>query len=146
MKLWEALYAMIWLVFIDFLLAMTPGASIVRLYLHIALGLVIIGLASSNFNGLRGTTVPGRVKRIARVTFQLSVAIGVLGIPLYFGFVGHVLFGITIKGLLLFFHVVIGFAIITQAAAVAIAYDMWEDREFAKETAPGEVPEMPIRK
>jgi hypothetical protein len=37
----------------------------------------------------------------------------------------------------------IGFAIITQAAAVAIAYDMWEDREFAKETAHGEVPAMP---
>jgi len=37
----------------------------------------------------------------------------------------------------------IGFAIITQAAAVAIAYDMWEDKEFMKETAPGEVPDMP---
>jgi len=40
-------------------------------------------------------------------------------------------------------HVMNGFAIITQAAAVAIAYDMWVDREFAKETAPGEVPAMP---
>ena len=45
--------------------------------------------------------------------------------------------------MILFLHVVIGFAIITQAAAVAIAYDMWEDKEFVKETAPGEVPEMP---
>jgi hypothetical protein len=46
--------------------------------------------------------------------------------------------------MILFLHVMIGFAIITQAAAVAIAYDMWEDKEFTKETAPGEVPDMPM--
>jgi hypothetical protein len=64
MKLWVALYAMIWIVLIEFLLAMTPGGSPVLIYLH----------------------------------------------------------------------VVSSFAIITQAAAVAIAYDMWEDNEFVKET------------
>ncbi len=148
MKLWMSLYAMIWVVFIEFLLAMTPGASIVLQYLHIFLGLAIIGLAYYNFNGVRWTAVPGRVKRIARVTFQLSVVIGALGLLLYFG-VGvarPILFGVTLRGMILFLHVVVGFAIITQAAAVAIAYDMWEDREFAKETAPGEVPDMPVQK
>jgi hypothetical protein len=45
--------------------------------------------------------------------------------------------------MILFIHVMTGFAIITQAAEVAIAYDMWEEREFAKETTTGEVPEMP---
>lgn len=145
MKLWMSLYAMIWVVFIEFMLEMTPGASIVHLYLHIALGLVIIALASYNFNGLRWTSVPGRVKRIAKTTFIMSVAIGVIGIPLYFGAVAAspILFGVTLGGLILFLHVVVGFAIITQAAAVAIAYDMWEDREFAKETNPGDVPDMP---
>jgi hypothetical protein len=54
-----------------------------------------------------------------------------------------ILFGVTVWGLILFVHVVNAFAIITQAAAVAIAYDVWEDREFAKETAPGEVPVRP---
>lgn len=146
MKLWMSLYAMIWVVFIEFLLAMTPGASIVLRYLHIALGLVIIGLAWYNFNGVRWTSVPGRVKRIAKTTFILSVVIGVLGLPLYFGAASPILLGITLWGMSLFLHVVVGFAIITQAAAVAIAYDMWEDREFAKETAPGEVPEMPVQK
>ncbi|MGB8218203.1 MAG: hypothetical protein WCE94_12965 [Candidatus Methanoperedens sp.] len=146
MKLWMSLYAMIWVVFIEFLLAMTPGASIVLRYLHIALGFVIIGLASYNFNGVRWTSVPGRVKRIAKTTFILSIAIGVLVLPLYFGAGGHILFRVTLRGLILFFHVVVGFAIITQAAAVAIAYDMWEDKEFARETAPGEVPEMPVQK
>jgi len=144
MKLWMTLYAMTWIAFIEFMLVMTPGASIVFQYLHIVLGLVIIGMASYNFNGVRWTAVPGRVKRIAKTTFILSIAIGVLGLPLYFGIVGPILFGISLGGLILFFHVVVGFAIITQAAAVAIAYDMWEDEEFAKETAPGEVPEMPV--
>ncbi len=146
MKLWMALYAMTWLVFFEFLLAMTPGASNILLYLHIVLGLVIIGLAFNNFSGLRGTAVPGRVKRIARATLQLSVAGGVLGLPLYVGVEGPILFGITPRGLILFFHVVVGFAIITQAAAVAIAYDMWEDKEFMKETKPGEVPGLPAQK
>ncbi|MGQ0796413.1 MAG: hypothetical protein ACT4OI_00900 [Methanobacteriota archaeon] len=49
----------------------------------------------------------------------------------------------TVWGLILFIHVVNAFAIITQAAAVAIAYDMWEDKEFLKETAPGEIPAVP---
>lgn len=148
MKLWMTLYTMVWIVFIDFMLAMTPDASIVLLYLHIALGLVIIGLASYNFSGVRMTAVPGRVKRIVKTTFNLSIASGVLGLLLYFGTgsASPILFGITIGGIVLFLHVMIGFAIITQAAAVAIAYDMWEDREFEKETAPGEVPEMPVQK
>ncbi|MCZ7402583.1 MAG: hypothetical protein O8C61_10215 [Candidatus Methanoperedens sp.] len=146
MKLWMTLYAMIWIAFIEFMLAMKPGASIVLQYLHIALGLVIIGLASYNFNGVRLTAVPGRVKRIAKSTFNLSVVSGILGVLLYLGTGASspILFGVTFGGMVLFLHVVVGFAIITQAAAVAIAYDMWEDKEFVKETAPGEVPEMPM--
>ena len=145
MKLWMSLYAMIWIAFIEFMLEMTPGASNVLQYLHIALGLVIIGLASYNFNGVRLTAVPGRVKRIAKTTFNLSIVCGILGVLFYFGTgaASPILFGVTFGGMILFLHVVIGFAIITQAAAVAIAYDMWEDREFAKETAPGKVPDMP---
>src|SRR5712691_4599095 len=84
MKLWMALYAMIWIVFVEFLLAMTPSAPGSLLYLHIALGLAIIGLAYYNFNGVRGTSVPARVKRIAKSTVQLSVAMGILGLLLFF--------------------------------------------------------------
>ena len=50
---------------------------------------------------------------------------------------------VTIFQAILFFHVVNALAIITQAAAVAIAFDMWEDREFDKETEPGQVPAAP---
>ncbi len=145
MRLWMALYGMIWIVLVEFLLAMTPGFSIVRQYLHVALGLGIIGLAYYNFSGVRGSAVPARVKRIARSTFQLSIAMAVLGFLLFLrvGAEWTILFGVTVGGVFLFLHVFTSFAIITQAAAVAIAYDMWEDKEFVKETAPGSVPARP---
>ncbi len=107
---------MIWIVLIEFLLAMTPGGSSVLIYLHVVLGIAIVGLAFYNFSGIRKTRVAGRVKRISQASFNL----------------------------ILFLHVVSSFAIITQAAAVAIAYDMWEDKEFIKETEPGIVPPMPM--
>lgn len=146
MKLWVALYAMIWIVFIEFLLAMTPGGSSILIYLHILLGLLIAGLAFYNFSGVRKTRVPGRVKRIAQASFNLSVVAAIIGALLFFD-VGRAWFTpqikVSIYGLILFFHVVSAFAIITQAAAVAIAYDMWEDHEFEKETEAGIVPPMP---
>lgn len=137
---------MIWVVFLEFLLAMTPNASAALEYVHVALGFVIVGLAYYDFDGLRQTAVPARVKRIAKSTLQLSVFMGILGLLLFFnvGADWTLLFGVTVFGLILLIHVVNAFAIITQAAAVAIAYDMWEDKEFAKETAPGEVPAMPM--
>lgn len=147
MKLWVALYAMIWIVLIEFLLAMTPGGSWVLIYLHVVLGVAIAGLAFYNFSGIRKTRVPGRVKRIAQASFNISVLVAILGAILFFG-IGRAwvipLINVSIYGLILFLHVVSSFAIITQAAAVAIAYDMWEDNEFVKETEPGIVPPMPM--
>ncbi len=145
MKLWMTLYGMIWIVFLEFLLAMTPGDLVVLRYLHLLLGFAIIGLAFNNFDGVRKTAVPGRVKRTAKAAFQLSIFMAILGLLLFFdvGRSWEILFGVTLWGLILLVHVVNAFAIITQAAAVAIAYDMWEDQEFVKETAPGEVPAMP---
>ena len=142
MKLWITLYAMIWIVFLEFLLAMTPRAPDALLYLHIILGIGIIGFAYYNFDGVRKTSVPGRVKRVAKASLNLSVVMAVLGVLLAFeiGRDWTILFGVTVWGLILFVHIVNAFAIITQAAAVAIAYDMWKDKEFEKETTPGEVP------
>ncbi len=147
MKLWAALYAMIWIVLIEFLIVMTPGSSSVLIYLHLVLGIAIAGLAFYNFSGIRNTRVAGRVKRIAQVSFNLSVAVAILGALLFFG-VGKSWFvpliNVSVYGLVLFFHVLNSFAIITQAAAVAIAYDMWEDHEFVRETEPGIVPPLPM--
>jgi hypothetical protein len=147
MKLWAALYAMIWIVLVEFLLAMTPGGSPLLIYPHVILGVAIVGLAFYNFSGLRKTRVPGRVKRIAQAYFNISVLVAILGALIFFE-VGKAwsipLINVSFYGIILFLHVVNSFAIITQAAAVAIAYDMWEDHEFEKETEPGIVPPMPM--
>jgi len=84
MKLWMSLYAMIWIVLIEFLLAMTPGASPVLIYLHVILGAAIVGLAFYNFSGIRMSCVPGRVKHIAQVSFNISVLVAILGALLFF--------------------------------------------------------------
>jgi hypothetical protein len=86
------------------------------------------------------------VKRIAQTSFNISIAVAVLGVPLFFD-VGRELviplINVSIYRLILFFHVFSAFAIITQAAAIAIAHDMWENREFTEETEPGSVPSKP---
>jgi len=159
MKLWQSLYAIIWIVLMEFLLVLTPtdGNVTLRLVLaygHVGLGLVILGLTYLNFNTLRMTRVPARVKRIAKSTFRLSILMAITGfllVPYAEGTdVSHIgqtlvipVIGVSIYGLILLVHVVNAFAIITQAAAVAIAHDMWEDKEFVKETEIGEVPAAP---
>lgn len=142
MKLWISLYAMIWIVFLECMFLMIPTSSVYLLYLHIALGFAIIGLAFYNFRRLLATTVPGRVKRIARVIIWMAILDGAFGILVYFqvGAEWATLLGVTVGGLMLLLHDAISFAIITQAAAVAIAHDMWEGKEFEKESEPGKVP------
>lgn len=148
MKLWMALYAMVWIALIEFLLVMTPGGSSVLTYLHSILGIAIIGLAFTNFSGIRRTRVMGRVKRIAQASYNISVTAGISGVLIFFD-IGKTpiipVINTSINGLILFFHVICAFAIITQAAAIAIAHDMWEDKEFEKETEAGIVPQMPMQ-
>jgi len=148
MKLWMLLYAMIWIAFLEFLLVMTPVQdSTVLVYVHVVLGIVILVLAFYNARRLVQTTAPARVKRIAQSTAQLAVVAAILGLLIRFEVGGGSvipLLNISILGIFLFVHVVNAFAIITQAAAVAIAYDMWEDKEFDKETEPGSVPPRPM--
>ena len=148
MKIWMALYAMVWIALIEFLLVMTPGASSVLIYLHILIGAAIIGLAFYNFSGIRRTRVMGRVKSIAQTSYNLSVTAGISGVLIFFD-IGKTpvipAINVSIYGLILFFHVIFAFAIITQAAAIAIAHDMWEDKEFEKETEPGIVPPNPMQ-
>lgn len=141
MKLWAALYAAIWIVLLEILLGLWPNPPAVVPYLHLILGLIIVGITYSNRSGLVATRVPGRVKRIANATFGFSIVMVLLGLLLWF----HIGSSATVLGIsvwqgFLFLHVIFAMAIITQMAAAAIAYDMWEDREFDKETAPGEVP------
>ena len=148
MKLWMTLYMMVWAALIEFLLVMAPGGSRVLVYLHIVLGVIIIGLAFYNFSGIRKSRVMGRVKRIAQVSFNISVWAGIFGALLFFDVGMNSVIPVintSIYHLILFFHVICAFAIITQAAAIAIAHDMWEDKEFLNETEPGIVPLNPMQ-
>jgi hypothetical protein len=147
MKLWSTLYLVIWIVFLEFLLGTWPDPPTVVPYLHLVLGFGIIALCYNSFNQLRRTRVPGRVKRIARASYGLSILMAVLGLLLWFNVGSDWLIpiaNVSVYRGILFLHIANALAIITQAAAVAIAYDMWEDREFGKETAPGEVPAAPV--
>jgi len=141
MKLWSSLYLVIWIVLLEFLLGMWLNPPSVVPYLHLVLGLMIILICYHSFDLLRKTRVPGRVKRIAKASYGLSILMAVLGFLLWFN-VGSdwLILGLSVYRGILVLHIVNALAIITQAAAVAIAYDMWEDHEFEKETAPGEVP------
>lgn len=143
MKLWSALYFAIWIVFFEMLLGMWPDPPAAVPYLHLVLGLGIVLITYYCFDALRRTRVPARVKRVAKASWSLSFVMVALGFLLWFN-VGSawVLPWVNLsfyRGVLLL-HVVNAVAIITQLAAVAIAYDMWEDREFDKETEPGSVP------
>ncbi|MGA8710749.1 MAG: hypothetical protein ACLP8Y_09460 [Thermoplasmata archaeon] len=144
MKLWSTLYLLIWIVLLEFLLGMWPTPPAVIPYLHLVLGFGIILLCYHTFDQLRKTRVPGRVKRIAKASYGISILMAVLGLLLWFN-VGSdwFVFGFSVYRGILVLHIANALAIITQAAAVAIAYDMWEDHEFEKETAPGEVPAAP---
>jgi vacuolar-type H+-ATPase subunit I/STV1 len=146
MKLWSTLYLVTWIVFLEFLLGTWPNPPAVVPYLHLLLGLGIVALTYNSFRRLREARVPGRLKRIARATYALSWLMVVLGFLLWFN-VGSTwtlpLIGYTVFRAILVFHIVNALAIITQAAALALGYDMWEDREFEKGTEPGEVPAMP---
>ncbi len=153
MKLWQGLFAMIWIAFLEFLIVMSThvdtfaGVANPLIYIHAALGFAMILLALNNYNGVRNTTIAGRVKRTAQSTFQLSILMAVLGVILLFKdqLTWQIpVINISLFYVILFVHVVNAFAIITQAAAVAIAYDMWEDKEFDQETKAGEVPPMPV--
>ncbi|MGP8078117.1 MAG: hypothetical protein ACLQD8_03820 [Thermoplasmata archaeon] len=142
MRLWATLYGTIWIVFLEFLLSMAPQGRPWILYAHYGLGFVIVGIACVNSRALRQTTAPGRLKRIASATFSMSILMAVLGVLLVLGLgTGWPVFpGVTVWNLILLLHVATAFGIITQMAAVAIAHDMWEDKEFLQETRPGEVP------
>ena len=142
-KLWAALYLAIWVVFLEFLLGLWPNPPWFVPYGHLALGVAILPIAYYCFDSLRRTRAPGRIKRVAQASWSLSIFVVALGFLLWF----HVgsdwtipVLHLTVYQGILFLHVANAIAVITQLAAVAIAYDMWEDREFDTDSNAGEVP------
>jgi hypothetical protein len=112
---------MIWLCALEFLVVMVHTDWDFMVYLHILLGLAIVGLAFYNVQELRKTAAPDRVKRVSKALAGFSVAQGVIGLLLIFDIA---------SGIMDFFHIFASLAMITQAASVATGYDMWEEKEF----------------
>ena len=129
MRVWKQLYLIVWLTFLQIIIILMPrlGSSLVDL--HAVLGFVILGLAHYNYAMLKRTEAPTRLKRIAKSTAALATFQIILGIVLYANL--RLNLNIPLVQVVTFIHLVTALAIITQAASVATAYDMWEEREYS---------------
>ena len=128
MALWKTLYAMIWLASLQILIIVMPRFTLYLVDVHALLGLIILGLAHYNNAKIKRTEAPNRLKRIAKSTAILATVQIILGLILYANLRMNV--AIPLVEAIIFIHIVIALAIITQAASVATAYDMWEDHEY----------------
>jgi hypothetical protein len=126
---WKPLYAMVWLVFLQFVMIIIPRFTPRLVDVHLLLGLIILGLAHYNNALLKKTNAPNRLKRIVKVTAVLATIQLLLGIILF----ANLRLGLSfpLVGVVVFIHLVTALAIITQASSVATAYDMWKEHEFA---------------
>lgn len=74
MSIWKQLYAMVWLAFLQIVLAVAaiPGFKMYLIYGHVVLGLIILGVAHYNNALIKKTEAPNRLKRIAKSTAILA--------------------------------------------------------------------------
>jgi len=119
---------MIWLASLQILIIVMPRFTLYLVDLHALLGLIILGLAHYNNAKIKRIEAPNRLKRIAKSTAILATVQIILGLVLYANLRMNV--AIPLVEVIIFIHIVIALAIITQAASVATAYDMWEDHEY----------------
>jgi heme A synthase len=127
--MWKQLYLIVWLTFLQIIIILVPrlGSSLVDL--HAALGFVILGLAHYDYAVLKRSEAPNRLKRITKSTAILATFQVILGIVLYANLRLNV--SIPLIQVVTFIHLMTALAIITQAASVATAYDMWEEHEYS---------------
>ena len=127
--MWRQLYLIVWLTFLQIIIILLPSLGRYLVDPHVILGLVILALAHYNYALLKRTSAPDRLKRIAKSTAALATFQIILGVILYANLRLNV--AIPLVQIIIFVHLVMALAIITQAASVATAYDMWEEHEFA---------------
>ena len=129
MRMWQQLYLVVWLAFLQIIIILLPRFGGYLVDLHVLLGLAILGLAHYDNAKLSKSTAPNRLKRIAKSTAILATVQVTLGLILYANLRLNV--NVPLVDLVTFLHLVTALAIITQASSVATAYDMWEEHEFA---------------
>jgi len=119
---------MVWLAFLQIVIIVMPRFTLYLIDLHALLGLIILGLAHYNNVKMKRTEAPNRLKRITKTTAILATVQIIFGLILYANLRMNV--SVPLVEAIVFIHIVIALAIITQAASVATAYDMWEDHEY----------------
>ena len=128
MKIWKQLYVIVWLAFLQIIIILVPVFGDKLVDLHALLGFIILGLAHYDYAKLKRTEAPNRLKRIAKSTAVLATFQVIMGLILYANV--RLNANIPMIEVVIFIHLVIALAIITQAASVATAYDMWEEHEY----------------
>ena len=126
MQLWKRLYGTVWLAFFSCVILPRWTGSKIGLLAHVVLGLALLGITLSNARSLQALPVPGRLKRISRVTAGFAIFQVVCGLA--FG-MGMSLMPAAMPALRIA-HFVCALAILAQSSSVATAYDMWEEKEF----------------
>ena len=134
MTIWKQLYVMIWLAFLQIIIILLPRFVIYLVDVHLLLGLAILGLAHYDNMLIKKSEAPNRLKRIVKSTAVLASIQPILGIILYLNIRLNV--AIPLVEVIVFLHLALALAIITQAASVATAYDMWEEHEFSPPVKP----------
>jgi hypothetical protein len=137
MKTWALMYGMIWVAFFQIIIVLFPVAGQWATdIVHGGLGVILLFFAYTINKQVKVTSCPARVKRIVAATFRFSILQAVLGAVLFALLLANV-GGIALE-FVEFLHVAVAITIITQASSSATAYDMWEEKEFAVPTGPGE--------
>lgn len=74
MKSWQAMYLIIWVVFLQILLILfSPLNYDVTLGVHAVVAVAVLGLAFYIYRSVRSTSCPERIKRITRTTWYLAI-------------------------------------------------------------------------
>lgn len=134
MEIWKQFYLMVWLAFLQIVIITLPSIATYLVEVHVLLGLAILALAHYDNQQIKKTAAPGRLKRTAKATAILAIIQPIFGIILWVNVRLNI--GIPLVEVVSFLHLVTALAIITQAASVATAYDMWEEHEYAQEPKP----------
>jgi hypothetical protein len=129
MPLWRRLYSTVWLAFLSCVLISRLLGAHVGTPVHIILGLLLLVVTVTNARSLSVLAVPERLKRICKVTAGFAVFQALDGLAM--GATMHLSLNLPrIPSILHGVHVVCALIILAQAASVATAYDMWEEKEF----------------
>jgi hypothetical protein len=129
MMLWRRLYNTVWLAFFSCVLISRLLGPHIGTPVHVVLGLLLLIMTITNAKSLSALAVPERLKRISKVTAGFAIFQMLNGLAM--GGMMHLASNYPkIPAILHGVHVVCALAILAQAASVATAYDMWEEKEF----------------